>query len=109
MSEHDEQLHLSGEDAQTFKGHNDLVTRDPEAMEHAPQAAAYAGAARATLSATPIPTLSTGLGTVAVPEGPHHRNPGYTPPSQKAPAHQHESSSDLPEGAPEQAYLDSLK
>lgn len=104
------------QEGQTFKGLSDLVTRDPVAMEHAPQDAAYAGAAPTptALDNQVLATAAAGLGSGGMLADPllaqaGNPNPGYTPPSQMAPVHQPESVSDLPGGAPEQARLDSLE
>jgi hypothetical protein len=110
------QDHQSGEGAQTFKGMNSLVTRDPDAFEHAPQEAAYAGAAAtpSDLSASPevLAQLSLGGGlgnTSAVPDSSLARdidpNPAYTPPSEMSSPHPREGAADLGAGAPGEAGL----
>lgn len=124
--------HLSGEGAQTFKGHNSLVTRDPDAFEHAAQNPAYAGADApvGTLSGTP-PAVSMpgelsagaasvattgllpggGVGGVMQPDPFLARdidpNPAYTPPSEEVPTHPNEGAAGLPAGAPGETYLES--
>lgn len=89
-----------------------LITRDPQAMEHALEDAEYAGS-------DPVEGLDSGLIEVrvgnagaglmgAVPLNPaaSNLNPGYTPPSQKVPPHPHEGAADLPKGSPAEAELD---
>ncbi|GAA4014773.1 hypothetical protein GCM10022631_28280 [Deinococcus rubellus] len=123
--------HPSGEGAQTFKGLNSLVTRDPEAFEHAPQDPAYAGADApvGTLGGMPpaisMPgELSAGVASVAtmgllpggtiggvmMPDSFLARdidpNPSYTPPSEEVPPHPNEGAAGVPAGAPGEAYLE---
>lgn len=90
-----------------------LITRDPQAMEHALEDAEYAGA-------DPVEGLDSGLIEVRVgnagagpmgavpldPPAASNLNPGYTPPSQQVPPHPREGAADLPEGAPAEAELD---
>ena len=111
------QDHQSGEGAQTFKGLNSLVTRDPAAFEHAPQDAAYAGADPNPADFGDVPLSAAlpgnGLGTVSVaPDSSLERdidpNPGYTPPSEGRSSHPSEDaanlSGDMPAGAPGEGH-----
>ncbi len=122
--------HPSGEGAQTFKGRNPLVTRDPDAFEHAPQDPAYAGADTPVgnlggmppavsmpgeLSGGVASVATTGLlpggntGGVMLPDPFLARdidpNPAYTPPSEERSTHPNEGTADLPAGAPGEDYL----
>lgn len=90
---------------------DDLITRDPEAMEHTLEDADYAGS-------DTIEGLDSGLlevragnvgGLTAIPLDPlvsNNPNPGYTPPSHQVSPHPREGAADLPEGAPAEAELD---
>lgn len=119
--------HLSGQGAQTFKGLNSLVTRDPDAFEHAPQNPAYAGAdaPAGSLGGISMPgELSAGVaavgtlgllpggnvGGVMMPDSFLARdidpNPAYTPPSEEVPTHPNEGAAGMPAGAPGEAYLE---
>ncbi len=80
---------------ETFKGNTDLVTRDPQALEHTLQDPAYPGAAPAVLVDPPLLTVGVntqGLATSAAIIDPLlardiDPNPDYIPPDQKAPVH----------------------
>lgn len=109
-----QQDHRSGQGAQTFKGQNPLVTRDPEAFEHAPEQAAYAGAnpPSSNLGHLPITAavpMDLTAGMVVMPDPFLARdidpNPAYTPPSEEVPTHVREGAADLPAGAPSAQYL----
>ncbi|TSA87162.1 hypothetical protein FNU79_04525 [Deinococcus detaillensis] len=117
--------HESGQGAQTFKGVNALVTRDPDAFEHSPQEAAYAGADApvSTLGGMPpaaaIPgDLSAGLSVMpgggiggVMQSDPFlardiDPNPAYTPPSEEVTPHPNEGAAGVPAGAPGEGYLE---
>lgn len=122
--------HQSGQGDQTFKGRDPLVTRDPDAFEHAPQDAAYAGAdapvsglgSTPTITSTPsdltagvaVPSAGllpgAALGGVTQSDSFLARdidpNPAYTPPSEEVPPHPNEGAADLPAGAPGERYLE---
>lgn len=102
------QDHQSGQGAQTFKGLNSLVTREPAAFEHAPQDAAYAGADPDPADFGDVPVIAAlpgnGLGTVSVaPDSSLERdidpNPSYTPPSEGSSPHPNEGAADVSGGA----------
>ncbi len=106
--------HQSGEGAQTFKGNNPLVTRDPDAFEHAPQDAAYAGAQAVPGEVGSVPVtaavpvnLVSGMAVTPDPflKGDIDPNPAYTPPSEHGPPHPNEGAAELPAGAPSETYL----
>lgn len=90
-----------------------LITRDPEVMEHALEDAEYAGADPAQGLDSGLVEVRVGnagagpMGTVSPgPAAASNLNPGYTPPSQQVSPHPREGAADLPEGAPAEAELD---
>ena len=108
--------HESGEGAQTFKGNDPLVTRDPDAMEHAPEEAAYAGAQAVPGNIGSVPVTAAvpadlTAGMVTTPDPFLARdidpNPNYTPPSEEVSSHPNEGAADVPAGAPDEQYLES--
>ncbi len=123
--------HPSGQGAQTFKGRDPLVTRDPEEFEHLPQDAAYAGADAPVSSFGSVPPVASmpgeltagvaampsaglmpggGLGGVMQPDPLLARdidpNASYTPPSEQVSSHPNEGAADVPAGAPSEQYLE---
>ncbi|AWN23888.1 hypothetical protein DKM44_12165 [Deinococcus irradiatisoli] len=124
--------HQSGQGAQTFKGRDPLVTRDPVEFEHMLQGAAYAGAEGSVGDLGPVPPavsvpgeLSAGvaampgagvvpgatLGGVVTPDPFLARdidpNASYTPPSEEVSSHPNEGAADVPAGSPSEQYLES--
>ncbi|WP_420595624.1 hypothetical protein [Deinococcus sp.] len=108
--------HPSGEGAQTFKGNDPLVTRDPEAMAHTPEEAAYAGAQAVPGNIGSVPVTAAvpadlTAGMVTTPDPFLARdidpNPNYTPPSEEVSSHPNEGAADVPAGAPDEQYLES--
>ncbi len=89
-----------------------LITRDPQAMEHALEDAEYAGAdpvdgLDSGLTGLGVGNVGAGLlGAVPLDPAASNLNPGYTPPSQQVSPHPREGAADLPEGAPADAELD---
>ncbi|MCP2014743.1 hypothetical protein L1280_001895 [Deinococcus sp. HSC-46F16] len=90
-----------------------LATRDPEAMEHAPQAPEFAGAETvagigidSTVVDRMVPAgVDAGVSASVVSNydrigGATDPNPGYVPPSQQTVPHLGEQPGDLPSGAP---------
>lgn len=110
-SDHEKYTPVELPSAKVVTGQFDhLATRDVAAMEHAPQAPEFAGAQTVDGLGGDIldeVTPSSGLGVsaslgAAVREhsADIDRNPGYVPPSNKAPPHVSERPGDLPEGEP---------
>ncbi|WP_019586295.1 hypothetical protein [Deinococcus apachensis] len=116
-ADHGKYQPVEAQDPREVTGQFDrLATRDPAAMEHAPQAPEFAGAETVAGIGVQDTTLGSGI-TVAGGLGTEStslaageagvglrpgvdQNPGYVPPSEKEPPHFRDRPGDLPAGAP---------